>query len=69
MTSPPVSPVAKSAQKPVFTLIRKLAVVFHDSVRHEAEQFQELLRNAGKDIRLFQPERYEEALDWLKGDG
>ena len=51
------------------SLFDRIAVVFHDSVRHEAEQFQELLRNAGKDVRLFQPERYEEVLDWLKGDG
>jgi hypothetical protein len=46
----------------------RLAVVFHDGVRNEVEKFQELFRNAGKDVRLFRPEWYEAALDWLKDD-
>ena len=51
------------------SLFDRIAVVFHDGVRHEVEQFQDFFRNADKDVRLFRPERYEEALDWLKGDG
>lgn len=49
-------------------LFDRIAVVFHDGVRNEVEKFQELFRNAHKDVRLFQPEQYEAALDWLKGD-
>ena len=51
------------------TLFDRIAVVFHDGVRNEAEQFQELFRNADKDVRLFRPEQFEAALDWLKDDG
>ena len=50
------------------SLFDRIAVVFHDGVCNEAEKFQELFRNADKDVRLFQPEQYEAALDWLKGD-
>ena len=43
-------------------------MVFHDGVRNEAEKFEELFRNADKDVRLFRPAQYEAALDWLKGE-
>ena len=49
-------------------LFDRIAVVFHDGVRNEVDSFLELFRNADKDVRLFQPEQYEAALDWLKGD-
>ena len=49
-------------------LFDRIAVVFHDGVRNEADKFLELFRNADKNVRLFQPEQYEAALDWLKGD-
>jgi hypothetical protein len=49
-------------------LFDRIAVVFHEGVRNEAEKFEEFFRNAGKDVRLFQPEQYAAALDWLKRD-
>lgn len=49
-------------------LFDRIAVVFHERTRNEAEKFQEFFRNAGKDIRLFKPEQYEEALNWVKGE-
>ena len=50
------------------SLFDRIAVVFHDGVRNEAQKFQELFRNADKDVRLFQPKQFEAALDWLKAD-
>ena len=50
------------------SLLDRVAVVFHDGVRNEVEMFQSLFRNADKDVRLFRPEYYDAALDWLKGD-
>ena len=50
------------------SLFDRIAVVFHDGVRNEVEKFQELFRNANKDVRLFRPAQYEAALDWLKGE-
>jgi hypothetical protein len=50
------------------SLFDRIAIVFHDGIRNEMENFSELCRNADKDVRLFQPEQYEAALDWLKGD-
>ena len=50
------------------SLFNRIAVVFHDGIHNEVEQFSEYFRNAGKDVRLFQPEQYEAALDWLKSD-
>jgi hypothetical protein len=49
-------------------LFDRIAVVFHEGVRNEAEKLEEFFRNAGKDVRLFRPERYDAALDWLKRD-
>ena len=49
-------------------LFDRIAVVFHDGVRNEVEKFQELFRNASKDVRLFRPEQYEAAMNWLKND-
>jgi hypothetical protein len=43
-------------------------VVVHADDRNEVEKFVEIFRNYRKDIRLFQPEQYEAALDWLKSD-
>ncbi|MDH3719123.1 MAG: STAS/SEC14 domain-containing protein [Planctomycetota bacterium] len=50
------------------SLFDRIAMVFHDGVRNEVDKFLELFRNPDKDVRLFQPEQYEAALDWLKGD-
>ena len=50
------------------SLFDRIAVVFDASIRNEMEEFLKLYRNADKDVRLFQPEQYEAALDWLKGD-
>jgi hypothetical protein len=50
------------------SLFDRIAVVFHEGVRNEAEKLEEFFRNAGKDVRLFRPERYDAALDWLKRD-
>jgi hypothetical protein len=49
-------------------LFDRIAVVFHAGVHEEVEKFTEFFRNVGTDVRLFQPEQYEAALDWLKGD-
>jgi hypothetical protein len=46
----------------------RIALVFHEGIRDNALEFAELIRDHGKDARLFPPEQYEEALDWLKGD-
>ena len=50
------------------SLFDRVAVVFNDGIHEEVEEFAELYRNARKDIRMFQPEQYEAALDWLKID-
>ena len=50
------------------SLFDRIAVIFDDGIRNEIENFLEIYRNAGKDVRLFQPEQYEAALDWLKSD-
>ena len=50
------------------SLFDRIAVVFDAGILNELEEFLELYRNADKDVRLFQPEQYEAALDWLKGD-
>jgi hypothetical protein len=49
-------------------LFDRIAVVFHDGVRNEVDKFEEVFRNADKDIRRFRPDRYEAALDWLKAE-
>jgi len=66
--------VSKEAQSISFyswtesrSLFDRIAVVFHAGIRNEVERFLEIFRNAGKDVRLFQPEQYEAALDWIKG--
>ncbi len=66
---------SKEAQKTSFhswmesrSLFDRIAVVFDAGIRNEMEEFLKLYRNADKDVRLFQPEQYEAALDWLKGD-
>ena len=48
------------------SLFDRIAVVIHEGVRNEAEKLQELFRNADKDVRLFRPQHYKAALDWLK---
>jgi hypothetical protein len=50
------------------SLFDRIAVIFNDGIRNEIENFVKIYRNAGKDVRLFQPEQYEAALDWLKSD-
>jgi hypothetical protein len=50
------------------SLFDRIAVVFHAGIRNEVKKFSEIFRNYGKDVRLFQPEQYEAALDWLKDD-
>lgn len=50
----------------VRSLFDRIAVVSHEGLRNEAYRFEELVRNADKEIRRFRPDRYEAALDWLK---
>ena len=50
------------------SLFDRAAVVYHPGVRNEADEIHELFRNAGKDVRLFRPEQYEAAFEWLKSD-
>lgn len=50
------------------SLFDKVALVFHDSIRDDMLEFAELIRNAGKKVRLFSPQQYETALAWLKDD-
>ena len=36
------------------------------SGKGEVVRFLDFLRDGGKDVRVFQPPQFEEALDWLK---
>jgi len=48
------------------TLFDRIAVVFHDGIREKTKEFSEFFHNANTDIRLFRPDQYDTALDWLK---
>lgn len=68
-------PATRAAESLSFTsrmlsrsVFDRIAIVFHDGIRDEMLGALELIRNAGKDVRLFPQEQYETALDWLKGD-
>ena len=39
-----------------------------EAIREEMLEFSDLVRNAGKEMRLFPQNQYEAALDWLKSD-
>ncbi len=44
----------------------RIAVVIDDRARSELSRFMEFFENAGKDVRVFPPSKYETALEWLR---
>ncbi len=47
------------------SLFDRIALVVGKELHEEADELQELFRNADKDVRRFRPQQYGAALDWL----
>ncbi len=47
----------------------KIALLAHPGIQEQTERFREIFDNAGKDVRIFGPNQYEAAMEWIKADG
>ena len=68
MASKNAEALAFMARQMSGSLFDKIALVFHDGIRNDMLEFAELIRNSNTGVRLFSPQQYETAMEWLKAD-